>query len=92
MRSEEHDTAARRLGTAQAEQDQLGERHDAAMGTSSEVPAHARLRAAQEQVAARKAWLHWVNDENYQGHSPASHERGAESSEAAAAGDGRRNA
>jgi hypothetical protein len=84
MRTEEHDRAAQRLGSAQSEQAQLGDRYDDAIGTSSEVPAHARLRAAQEQVAARGAWLDWVNDENYQGHSPDTHEPEAESSDAAA--------
>ena len=67
MASEEHDRARRRLEAALIEQDRLGERFDAAVGTSTEFGAYARLRAAGDQVKAREAWLNWVDDEGYRG-------------------------
>jgi hypothetical protein len=67
MESTEGDSARQRLQAAEAEQDRLGEQLGAADGTSSELEAHVRLRAADEQVAAREAWVHWVDDENYPG-------------------------
>jgi hypothetical protein len=71
--SEAHDSARRRLDAELSldaelvEQDRLSERYDAAIGTSSELAAYARLRAAGEQVAAREAWLNSVDDEGYRG-------------------------
>jgi hypothetical protein len=67
MASGEHDRAVRRLEAALVEQDRLGERFDAAAGTSSEFGAYVRLRAAGDQVKAREAWLNWVDDEGYRG-------------------------
>ena len=66
-RSEEHDSAVQRLEAVLAEQDRLSQRHDAAIGTSTELDARVELRAAGDQVAAREAWLHWVDDESYRG-------------------------
>ena len=45
----------------------LGERFDAAVGTSTEFGAYVRLRGAGDQVTAREAWLNWVDDEGYRG-------------------------
>jgi hypothetical protein len=67
MESQERDRAVQRLGAALVEQDRLGERFDAAVGTSTEFGAYVRLRAAGDQVTAREAWLHWVDDEGYRG-------------------------
>jgi len=67
MASEERDRALQRLEVALVEQDRLGERLDAAVGTSNEFGAYVRLRAAGDQVAAREAWLNWVDDERYRG-------------------------
>ena len=67
MASEERDHAMQRLEAALVEQDRLGERFDAAVGTSAEFGAYARLRAAGDQVTARQAWLNWVDDEGYRG-------------------------
>lgn len=36
-------------------------------GASTELGAYVRLRAAGDQVAAREAWLHWIDDESYRG-------------------------
>ena len=66
-RSEAHDSAVQRLEAVVAEQDRLNQRYDAAIGTSTELRAYAGLRAAGDQVAARKAWLHWLDDEGYRG-------------------------
>ena len=66
-KSEEHDSAEQRLEAVLAEQDRMSQRYDAAIGTSTELSAHVRLRAAGDQVAAREAWLHWVDDESYRG-------------------------
>ena len=56
-----------RLEAALLEQNRLGERFDAAVGTSTEFGAYVRLRAADDQVRAREAWVNWVDDESYRG-------------------------
>jgi hypothetical protein len=66
-RSEEHDSAVQRLGAALAEQNRLGQRYDTAIGTSAKLGARVELAAAGNQVAAREAWLHWIDDEDYRG-------------------------
>ena len=67
MATQEHDRAVRRLNAALVDQGRLGERFDAAIGTSTEFGAYVRLRAANEQVRAREAWVNWVDDEGYRG-------------------------
>jgi hypothetical protein len=67
MTGHEHDSAVRRLTAALEQQDRSSERYDAAIGTSTELRAYAALCAAGEQVAARGAWLNWVDDEHYRG-------------------------
>ena len=67
MASQERDRAVQRLGAALVEQHQLGERFDAAVGTSTEFGAYVRLRAAGDQVRAREAWVNWVEGEGYRG-------------------------
>lgn len=67
MASEERDRAMQRLVAALGEQDRLGKRFDAAVGTSTEFGAYVRLRVAGDQVTAREAWLNWVDDEGYRG-------------------------
>ncbi len=67
MASEERDRSVQRLEAALVEQDRLGERFVAAVGTSAELGAYVRLRAAGDQVRAREAWLNWVDDEGYRG-------------------------
>jgi hypothetical protein len=62
-----HDDAVQRLEAGLLEQDRLSERYDAAIGTSSEMSAYARLREAGARVAAHETWLHWVDDERYRG-------------------------
>jgi hypothetical protein len=62
-----HEDAVQRLEAGLLEQDRCSERYDAAIGTSSELSAYARLRAAGARVAAHENWLHWVDDESYRG-------------------------
>ena len=62
-----HDSAVQRLEEALVEQDRLGMSFDAAVGTSTEFGAYVRLQRASEQVAARQAWLKWVDNESYRG-------------------------
>ena len=86
MASQERDSAVQRLKAALVEQDRLGERFDAAVGTSTEFGADVRLRAACEQVTARKAWLNWVDDEGYRGLNAGPFELLAESRQRATRG------
>jgi hypothetical protein len=81
MASPERDSAVQRLEAALVEQDRLGERFDAAVGTSTEFGAYIRLRAAGEQVTARQAWVNWVDDESYRGLNAGPFELLAESRE-----------
>jgi len=67
MTTSAHDNAVERLHAGRATQDRLSERYDASVGTSSEGAAYGRLRAASDQVSAREAWLHWIDDEGYRG-------------------------
>ena len=56
------DDAVQRLETALVEQDRLGGRYRAALGTSSELGAYVRLRGANDVVAARHVWLDQVDE------------------------------
>jgi hypothetical protein len=67
MTSERHESAVQRLGAGVVRQDQLNERYEAAIGTSSELAAYVRLWAANDQVAVRQAWLHWIDDQSFRG-------------------------
>jgi hypothetical protein len=67
MTGNEHDSALQRLEAALHKQDRSRARYHAAIGTSAELGAYSGLRAAGEQVAARGAWLKWVDDEHYRG-------------------------
>jgi hypothetical protein len=81
MASQERDSAIQRLEAALVEQDRLSERFDAAVGTSTELGAYVRLRAAGVQVTEREAWVHWVEDESYRGLNAGPFELRAESRE-----------
>ena len=63
----EHDSAVERLSEALVEQDRLSDRLDAAVGTSAELTAYSQLQVAGGDVAARQAWVHWVDDKAYRG-------------------------
>jgi hypothetical protein len=81
MASHQHDRALQRLEAALVKQNRLGERFDAAIGTSTEFGAYVRLRAAADQVTAREAWVNWVDDEGYRGLNAGPFELLAESRE-----------
>ena len=59
--------AERLLGAALAEQHRSRERFDAAVGRSAHLLAAVALHAADQEVAARDAWLRWVDDDGYRG-------------------------
>lgn len=67
MASEAHESALERLRVEVVEQDRLTARYEAAVGTTHELAAYVRLQHAGDQVAAREAWLHWVDDDGYRG-------------------------
>jgi hypothetical protein len=67
MTREARTEAVQRLDAALVEQDRLGERYRSAVGTSSELDAYARLRAASDQVSARQVWLKSIDDEGASG-------------------------
>ena len=81
MASQGRDSALQRLEAALVEQDRLGERFDAAVGTSTEFGAYVRFRAAGEQVIAREAWVNWVDDKGFRGLNAGPFELLAESRE-----------
>ena len=59
--------AVKQLDAALVEQDRLGERFRAALGTSSEFAAYARLRAASDEVVAREVGLRSIDEEGARG-------------------------
>ena len=63
----EHDRAERRLGAALVDQHRSRDRYDAAAGRSARLLAAVGLHAADQEVAARDAWLRWVDDDGYRG-------------------------
>ena len=65
--SEEHDSAVQRLDAALDEQYRMTGSHEAARGTSAELPAEVQRRAADQEVVARETWLKWVDDDGFRG-------------------------
>ena len=57
MATDRRAEAVRRLDLALAEQTLRGERYRAALGTSLEETAYARLQEAGDQVTAQQVWL-----------------------------------
>jgi hypothetical protein len=55
------DAAVARLQQASRRRDTQVRQYDAARGTHSELSAYTQLRAAVDQVAAREAWLAWLD-------------------------------
>jgi hypothetical protein len=64
MTHSEHDRALQWLEVAMDTQDRSRARYAAAIGTSAELRSYIALRAADEQVSARGAWLEWVEDDH----------------------------
>jgi hypothetical protein len=67
MERTERESASQRLKVATDEQDRVRGLFDAAIGTSSELSAYSRLRAAGQDVRARQAWVDWLGDDEYRG-------------------------
>jgi hypothetical protein len=63
----EHDRAERRLGAALADQRRSRDRYDAAAGRSARLVEAVGLHAADQEVAAREAWLMWIDDDGARG-------------------------
>lgn len=62
--SKTHAEAIERLDQAREEQRRRLKQHDAARGLSDELTARADLRAADDDLAARDAWVKWT-ERNY---------------------------
>ena len=60
---QEHDRAEQRLRAALLDRRRSRERYDAAIGGSALLLAAVGLHAADQEVAARDAWLRWVDDD-----------------------------
>jgi hypothetical protein len=60
-----HARALDRMDVASTERARLRDEHERVKGTSSELHAGAQLRTANEEVAARERWLHWVEERDY---------------------------
>jgi hypothetical protein len=67
MTSPEHDSAVQRLDLEQVKYDRLRESYEGAIGTVAESGCHGRLGAAGDRVAAREAWLRWIDEDSYRG-------------------------
>ena len=52
--------AVDRLDAARDDRDRRVGDYEAARGSSAELPAFTELKAAEEQFAAREAWLKWT--------------------------------
>jgi hypothetical protein len=53
--------AVERLQGARERRARCFERYESARGSSGELPAFTELRAAEEQFAAREAWVKWID-------------------------------
>ena len=62
-RNESREHAVDRLDTAREERATRSQKYDSVRGSVQELPAFTELRAAEEQYAAREAWLKWIDRE-----------------------------
>ena len=63
-RRDGRDQAVERLDAAREARTRCFEEYDVARGSPRELPAFTELRAAEEQFAAREAWLAWVDSDD----------------------------
>jgi hypothetical protein len=63
--SRTHRDAMERLEGAREEEQRHIDLRDAALGSPDELPARAQLQAAEEQTAAREAWVLWTERDYY---------------------------
>jgi len=59
-KDEGYTLALERHRAAQTKRDQRSVEYDAATGSSTELAAFTELKAAEDQLAAREAWLLWI--------------------------------
>jgi hypothetical protein len=57
---EGHQQAVERFEAARDERDLRADRSEAASGSTDELRTFTELKAAEEQFAAREAWLKWT--------------------------------
>jgi hypothetical protein len=55
------DHAVERLHSAREERDRFAGRRHAARGSADELAASTELHAAEDRLAAREAWLAWID-------------------------------
>jgi hypothetical protein len=60
-RDESRAQAVEQLHGARERHASCSERYESARGSSEELPAFTELAAAEEQFAAREAWLKWID-------------------------------
>ena len=53
--------AVERLDGARDRRARCSERYESARGSADELPAFTELQAADDQFAAREAWLQWID-------------------------------
>jgi hypothetical protein len=58
-------SAAERVDAAAAERSRVRTQHDTARGSSTELQADVALKAADDELAARVRWLHWIEENDY---------------------------
>jgi uncharacterized protein YqfB (UPF0267 family) len=58
--SESHSGAVERFQAAREERDRRVGQYNAASGSPQELPAFTELQAAEDHLAAREAWLKWI--------------------------------
>ena len=56
-------TDVERFEAAREERDRRAGEHHAASGSPDELPTFVELKAAEEQLAAREAWLKWTDSD-----------------------------
>lgn len=61
---EGHGTAVERFEAAREERDRRSDQHGAAQGSADELRAFTELKAAEDQFAAREAWLKWTEKDD----------------------------
>jgi hypothetical protein len=59
--TETREDAVERLQAARELRTRYSEQYDAARGSLTELPAFTNLQAAEDQFAAREAWLAWID-------------------------------
>jgi hypothetical protein len=65
--AEAHRRGEESLSAALAGQRRSIERYETATGRPGHLVAEVAVHAADQEVAAREAWLRWVDDERYHG-------------------------